>query len=123
MTSNTSTGDVQYELQNTESLLDVKENEQISGKKREDFTYEEPARFQRNVGQIEDKLSKPNNWPLIMLIVLMIAVVALTVSRVLKMDLQKVQQKKEIFIISFLQNIQRMNNKIVFLPKLAPYMK
>ena len=58
MTSSTSTGDVQYELQNTESLLDVKENEQISGKKREDDIYEEPARVWGQTVKIERMASE-----------------------------------------------------------------
>ena len=87
MTSNISTGDVQYELQNTESRSDVTENEQASGKKRENDIYEEPASVESNVEQIEVKQSKSNEWPLIcimiMMTVLMIAVVNLTVSRML----------------------------------------
>ena len=117
MTSSTSTGDVQYELQNTESLLDVKGNEQISGKKREDDIYEEPARVQRNVEQKEVKQSKSNEWHLrcvmIMMAVLMIAVVILTVSRTLNDGFaERFQQKtRNLYLQFFLQNIIRMNKK------------
>ena len=99
----TSTDDVNFQLQNTESNLNIKEEGQISGNKREDNVYdeylqqneqtfgnkdvyEEPAITQRSGGQKEDKELQPNNWPvkcfMAMMIAMVIAVVVLAVSTI-----------------------------------------
>ena len=49
----TATGDVIFELQNTESIPNINEDGQISCNKREDFLYEESANIQQ-VEQISD---------------------------------------------------------------------
>ena len=101
----TSTGDVSFQLQNTESNPNINADGQISGNKREDsvyeesanieqdeqisgskYVYEEPAITQRNGGRKQDKELQPNNWPvkcfMAMMIALVIAVVVLAVSKV-----------------------------------------
>ena len=101
----TSTGDVSFQLQNTESNPNINADGQNSGNKREDsvyeesanieqdeqisgskYVYEEPAITQRSGGQKEDKEPQANNWPvkcfMAMMIALVIAVVVLAVSKV-----------------------------------------
>ena len=101
----TSTDDVDFQLQNTESNPNIKEEGQISGNKREDsvyeesakveqdeqisgskYVYEEPAITQRSGGRKEDRELQPNNWPvkcfMAMMIALVIAVVVLAVSTI-----------------------------------------
>ncbi|XP_063726187.1 angiopoietin-related protein 7-like [Symsagittifera roscoffensis] len=96
----TSTGDVSFQLQNTESNPNINADGQNSGNKREDsvyeesanieqdeqisgskYVYEEPAITQRSGGQKEDKEPQANNWPvkcfMAMMIALVIAVVVL----------------------------------------------
>ena len=105
----TSTDDVNFQLQNTESNPNIREEGQISGNKREDNVYEEyfqqneqtfgnkdiyeePAITQHSSGRKEDRELQPNNWPvkgfIAMMIALVIAVVVLAVSTISIMELK-----------------------------------
>ena len=109
--SNTSTADVHMNFKKIESMSAIQENEQVSGKKRDDDIYQELAHVERNVRQIENKQSESKEWHLrfimIMMTVLMVAVVILTISRMFNDGFaEKFQQKKnEMFICIFLHNI------------------
>ena len=107
----TSTGDVSFQLQNTESNPNINADGQNSGNKREDsvyeesanieqdeqiscskYVYEEPAITQRSGGQKEDKELQANKWPvkcfMAMMIALVIAVVILAVSTISNYGIQ-----------------------------------
>ena len=100
----TLTGDIIFQLQNTESNPNINADGQISGNKREDIVYEEsanieqdeqisgskhvyeePAITQRSSGRKEDKELQANNWPVKCLMAMMIALVIALVSMEIKL--------------------------------------